>query len=285
MAKNNRSGFLFMFIIFLLLGVIIYTYRDKFYVLLNTGISSGKKIINQKLEKKNSDKIATEKIDLLNKKNSDKNQKKDVKEKIFENIDDIKTNINNIKEKVTNKDLEKKQDENNNLTDIKEKTEKVVKKDIKESNKNIENNNVKFHNKNRKIYFSKLSNDEKLILVSVDRNISYIDTPLTETIKTLLNGPNNNEKTRSVITNIPDNTKLISVWIKNNTAYINFSNDFEFNSFGKDSTITQIKQVVYTATEFSNVKYVQILIDGKIKKYLGGEGVLIEKPFSRSDFS
>ena len=294
--KNNRSGFLFMFIIFLLLGVIIYTYRDKFYVLFNTGVSSGKKIINKKLGKKDSDDIATEKIDLLNKKNKENNkikEKKDIQEKIFKNIDDIKININNIKEKVSNNNnVEKKQEENKKIVDNKEKIEEdkkiekiSIKKEIKEDKKSIEKDSIKLHNKNGKVYFSRLSNDEKLILIGVNRNISYINTPLTETIKTLLQGPTYNEKSSNVITNIPNNTKLISIWIKNNTAFINFSNEFEYNSYGKDSTITQIKQVVYTATEFSNVKYVQILINGQIKKYLGGEGVLIGKPFSRSDFS
>ena len=119
----------------------------------------------------------------------------------------------------------------------------------------------------------------------VDRTVFYFNTPLTETLKSLLSGPQGNEKNIEMITNITNNTKLLSVTIKNNTAFINFSEEFELNSYGRDSTITQIKQVVYTATEFPNVKNVQILINGQIKKYLGGEGVLINKPYSRNDFS
>jgi spore germination protein GerM len=312
--KNNRSGFLFMFIIFLLLGVIIYTYRDKFFVLFNTGVTSGKNIINKKFEKKDSDDIATEKIDLMNKKNNKEQDKKNVQKNLFKNIDGIKKNINDIKEKVSNKvKTDKTENTEKNEEKVEEKNTEYSKKEKKEIVQNkekntnkIENNdstNIKntneikkenkidktkknnLHSKNSRVYFSKLSNDEKLILVGVNRNIIYDNTPLTETIKILLNGPSNNEKSSDLITNIPNNTKLISIWIKNNTAYINFSNEFQYNSYGKDSTITQIKQVVYTATEFSNVKYVQILINGKIKKYLGGEGILIEKPFSRSDFS
>ncbi len=286
--KHNRSGFLFMLIIFLLFGIIIYTYKDKFYVLFNTGVSSGKKIINEKFDKKDTDKIAKEKIDLLNKEKNKSNDNNEIKEKIFENIDDIKNNVNNLKEKVSNNNEKNKKE---NIEIIKNdkientKTEKITKKETNNIKEIDKDNNIKTHNRNSKVYFSKLTNDEKLILVSVKRNISYINTPLTETIKTLLAGPNYNEKSSALITNIPNQTKLISVAIKNNTAYINFSNEFEFNSFGKDATIAQLQQVVYTATEFTNVKYVQILINGKIKKYLGGEGVIIEKPFSRSDFS
>ncbi len=306
MAKKSRSGFLFMFVIFLLLGVIIYTYRDRFSVLLNTGISSGKKIINEKFNKKDADKLANEKIDIMNKKNNDNNIKKDTKEKLFDNINDIKTNINKIKEKVSENESDKQKEgkienevekQNNvKIIDDTEKQKEVKNINEPEKNENFSNitinkdadnkeDNTKLHYKDSKIYLSKLDNSENLIIVSVNRNVSYINTPLTETLKTLLEGPNNNERSLNFITNIPNNTKLLSVTVKDNTAYINFSNEFEYNSYGKDSTITQLKQVVYTATEFSNVKYVQILINGKIKKYLGGEGIIIEKPFSRSDFS
>lgn len=305
MAKKSRSGFLFMFIIFLLLGIIIYAYRDRFSVLLNTGITSGKKLINEKMKKNDTDKIANDKIDQINKKN-DNYPKKDTKEKLFDNINNIKTNINNIKEKVSENESEKqteikkvneaekqdnlkkiiepeKQKEVKNITEH-EKIENISTKTISKENTNQEKNS-NIHYKDSKIYLSKIDNSDNLIIISVNRNVSYIDTPLTETLKILLKGPNNSERSMNVITNIPNNTKLLSVAVKDNTAFINFSTEFEYNSFGKEATITQLKQVVYTATEFSNVKFVQILINGKIKKYLGGEGVLIEKPFTRSDFS
>jgi spore germination protein GerM len=43
-------------------------------------------------------------------------------------------------------------------------------------------------------------------------------------------------------------------------------------------------QVVYTATAFSTVDSVQILIDGEKKEYLGSEGVWIGSPLARSSF-
>ena len=42
-------------------------------------------------------------------------------------------------------------------------------------------------------------------------------------------------------------------------------------------------QIVYTATEYSTVNSVQILIDGQKKEYLS-EGVWIGSPLSRSSF-
>jgi spore germination protein GerM len=48
--------------------------------------------------------------------------------------------------------------------------------------------------------------------------------------------------------------------------------------------VAELKQVVYTATEFPTVENVQILVEGEISKYLGPEGVAIDKPLSRGSF-
>ncbi len=109
--------------------------------------------------------------------------------------------------------------------------------------------------------------------------------PLTETLKQLLYGPTASEKSNSLITNIPDKTTLLSVSIRNNIAYVNLSKEFEYNPSGKESTLAQLKQIVYTTTEFPNIKSVQILIEDKVKTYLGGEGIIINKPISRNDFN
>lgn len=278
MAARGRSGFLFMLIIFALLGIIIYTYKDRFSVLFNTGYSTGKDFVEKNFGKKDKDgdKMITEKIDLLDKKNRDV-----AKEKIKKNLEGIKDNIdyikkNVIKHEVAKKDNKEIKQETNNQED------NIIKKSKQDSK---EKEDKKRHYRKSRLYFSVIQNDDKLKLVSVNRSISYIDTPLTETLKSLLAGPNSNEKSSKFITNIPNNTQLLSVSIKNNIAYINLSKEFEFNSYGKESTIAQIKQIIYTATEFSNVKSVKFLINGQAKTYLGGEGILINKPLARSDFS
>lgn len=296
MAVKNRSGFLFIFIIIILLGVIIFAYKDKFSVLLNTGVSSGKKLADKnsgKNKNSNIDKIASDKIKLMNKKENTNQDNNDVKEKIKDNIEDIKENIIEIKDKIKNSNEIKKDNNNQNKENI-----NIVKKD-QTKDENIENNKKENSNdisiksndqqktkiKTGKVFFGKINNDDKIKIVGVERDVSYFDAPLTETLKVLLQGPTSKEKNYDIITNIPQNTRLLSVSVKDNVAYINFSKEFEYNGFGKESSIAQIKQVVYTATEFSNVKYVQFLIDGKVKKYLGGEGLTISRPLSRNDFS
>jgi spore germination protein GerM len=69
--------------------------------------------------------------------------------------------------------------------------------------------------------------------------------------------------------------------IQGNTAYINFSEDFLFNTYGIEGYAGQIRQVVWTATEFASVKDVQILVEGKRVDYLG-EGIWIGSPLDRN---
>jgi len=267
--RNNRSGFLFISIILILLGLILYAYKDKLSVFFNTNFSQSKEYLAKKFkfnDKKSNDSInIIEKIDLLEKKDTKKNEGT---AKITES------------QKEEKKSIEKKETAENSA----DKSNKIISDN--EKAKNEKNNlNEKMNSQSKKLYFSKLNANDSLDMVSVDRTIYYTNMPLTETLKLLLNGPTAAEKAGSIITNIPDKTSLLSVSIRNNIAYVNLSKDFEYNGSGKESTVAQLKQIVYTTTEFSNIKSVQILIDDKVKTYLGGEGVIINKPISRSDFN
>jgi spore germination protein GerM len=78
--------------------------------------------------------------------------------------------------------------------------------------------------------------------------------------------------------------RLRKAQVKDGTAYLDFSEDFRFNSLGKEGLSAQLEQVVYSATEFPTVKRVQILLEGKTEDYLGPEGLFIGKPLSRDSF-
>jgi spore germination protein GerM len=291
MAKNTkrRSGFLFILVIFILIGIIVFAYRDKFAVFFNTSFNAGRDFFSKKFsgnKKEREEKIT--KIDLFGKKDSskttentkDNEQLKSEVEKLKESINEIKDKLDDKVQNNKNQTLVNKKEEKNNFQEITGNT------DTKKQNMQVQSKNQNnIHNKTSYVYFSMISNDDKLKLVKVKREINYIDMPLTETLKSLLKGPNNDEKSKSIITNIPENTKLISVTIKNNIAYINLTKEFEYNRFGKDATINQLKQIVYTTTEFENIKAVQFLIEGKVKTYLGGEGITINKPINRNDLS
>jgi len=285
MAKKRRSGLLLLSIILLLLGVIIYAYRDKFSVLFNTGFSSSKNFFKEKFAKKekkedsnNENNLIKEKIELLEEKFNKKNNLEDDVEKIKEDFKKIKKEINDDEKSSQINDNERKPDNIN----IKEEN---IKEKQETKRTELKKEEVKYNSRLSIIYFSKVLDDDTYKLISVKRTVRYTNTPLTETLKSLLQGPNTDERSASIITNIPTNTKILSVYIKNNIAYIDLSKDFQYNSYGRESTLAQLKQIVYTTTEFSNISSVQFLIEGKVQTYLGGEGVLINKPLSRNDFS
>lgn len=83
---------------------------------------------------------------------------------------------------------------------------------------------------------------------------------------------------------IPEGTKLLSATITDKTAYLNFSEEFQYNKYGVEGYLGQLMQIVYTATSFSSIESVQFLINGQKETYLGGEGVWIGSPLPRSTF-
>lgn len=138
--------------------------------------------------------------------------------------------------------------------------------------------------RNGKLYFIAVDENGVISLQAVTRPIKFRDSPLTQTMQELLNGLLPSELNRELLTLIPEETEILWVRVENKVAYINFNEAFRFNSLGLEGYVAQLKQIVYTATEFPTVDSVQILIEGKSYEYLGPEGVFIGKPLSRSSF-
>jgi germination protein M len=135
-----------------------------------------------------------------------------------------------------------------------------------------------------RLFFISVTEDGQINMKGVIRAVEYVDAPLTATLGALLQGPTTAEVNRGLISLISPQTRINSVYIKGATAYIDVNEAFRFNSLGKEGMVAELKQVVYTATEFPTVKTVQILIEGEVSKYLGPEGVRIDKPLSRGSF-
>ena len=83
---------------------------------------------------------------------------------------------------------------------------------------------------------------------------------------------------------IPKDTKLLSAKVQDGIAYLNFNDALEFNQDGVVGKNLSLEQIVFTATAFSTVKSVQILIEGKKQDYLGSEGTWIGSPLSRANY-
>ncbi|MCX7788252.1 MAG: GerMN domain-containing protein [Spirochaetes bacterium] len=141
------------------------------------------------------------------------------------------------------------------------------------------------HTRNSKLYFVRISESGKPELFPVERKISYRSAPLSETLKELLKGPLPTEKEGGISSLIPSGTEIKSVNIRDGIAYIDLSESFRFNPFGSEGYHTQVRQIVFTVTEFPGIQGVQFLVEGKKLDYLSPEGVYIGKPLSRESFN
>lgn len=134
------------------------------------------------------------------------------------------------------------------------------------------------------LYFITVNSDGSISRKQIKRTLPKTDSPLTNSINSLLKGLEQENVNQNTMTLIPEGTKLISASVKDGIATLNFTENFEYNSFGVEGYIGQLMQIVYTATEFPTVKSVQFLIEGEHKDYLGSEGQWIGSPLSRLSF-
>ncbi|MCR4821757.1 MAG: GerMN domain-containing protein [Treponema sp.] len=134
----------------------------------------------------------------------------------------------------------------------------------------------------KKICFVAIDSDGPVVRKQVSRSVSK-DSPMGDALNMLLKGPSATEEKTGCRSLIPEGTRLLSASVKNGVAILNFSEEFQFNQFGAEGSLAQLMQVVYTATEFSTVKSVQIMIEGQKRDYLT-EGVWIGSPLTRGSF-
>ncbi|MCL2791723.1 MAG: GerMN domain-containing protein [Spirochaetaceae bacterium] len=134
------------------------------------------------------------------------------------------------------------------------------------------------------LYFIAITEDGSIHLRKTTRSIRFADSPLTATMNSLLSGVSSLELNNNHISLIPENTRLNRLWVVDGTAYMDFNENFLFNSFGREGYIGQLQQIIYSATEFPTVNRVQILIAGRTMNYLGATGIYIGKPLTRASF-
>ena len=137
--------------------------------------------------------------------------------------------------------------------------------------------------RDRALHFIRVESDGSVLRVRADRRLPASDSPLRDVIQALIAGPNAEETQRDLISLIPGGTRLLSITIRGDTAYINFNEDFQYNTYGAEGYNGQLRQIVFTATEFPNVRDVQILIEGSRVDYIG-ESFWIGSPLSREMF-
>ncbi|MDR0997646.1 MAG: GerMN domain-containing protein [Treponema sp.] len=133
----------------------------------------------------------------------------------------------------------------------------------------------------RAVYFARIDAEGTILRTRVIRRLPSSDSPLMDSLRALIAGPNAEEERQGLRSLIPSATRLLpATTVRGSTAYISFSEDFQYNTFGVEGYAAQLRQVIWTATEFPNVKDVQILIEGRRIDYLG-EGIWIGSPLNR----
>lgn len=135
-----------------------------------------------------------------------------------------------------------------------------------------------------RLYFAAVDPAGSIAVTGVTRSTDKSAAPLTETLASLLAGPDATESNRGLITLIPAAVTLNRVYVRERVAYVDVSESFRFNRLGREGLNIQLQQVVYSATQFPNVEQVQILIDGQRIDYLASEGTFVGKPIGREAF-
>ena len=130
--------------------------------------------------------------------------------------------------------------------------------------------------KNVKIFVT----DSKGKLRSVNRKC---DTSLEKScfafaIKELISAPTRWEKNKGLSSEIPSNTKILSVREGSNNILIDLSPAFESGG-GAESIYIRVRQLIKTSQANTNLP-VFLYINGRQADVIGGEGIMIKQPLS-----
>ncbi len=158
--------------------------------------------------------------------------------------------------------------------------------DKTDSGKTVVTDNLKTKEYKAVLYFAKINEQDGSVKpVPVTRTIKFKDSPITRTIESLISGPTADERHRGITSFIPDETELISARIQNGYLTLNFSSKFEENYSGREAILLELSQVVLTSFNFTQVTKLSILIEGKRKRYITGEGIPLKEVYTKQDLS
>ena len=104
-----------------------------------------------------------------------------------------------------------------------------------------------------------------------------------DALTALLSGVTGSESEMGLSSAIPEGTTLLGVGVANGIASIDLSGEFESGG-GSLSVLGRVAQVVYTATWFEDINAVEFLIEGVPVDVLTGEGLIVDRPQTRSDY-
>jgi immunoglobulin-like protein involved in spore germination/sporulation and spore germination protein len=99
----------------------------------------------------------------------------------------------------------------------------------------------------------------------------------------VLRGPTAKEAAAGLTTEIPAGTRLLGVDVAGGVATVDLSGEFD-DGGGSASMLGRLAQVVYTVTQMSIASRVRFRIEGEPVEVFSSEGIVLDRPQSRSDF-
>ena len=133
-----------------------------------------------------------------------------------------------------------------------------------------------------KLYFIQIDDRSEKTYLSTVKRRARSNNPLKDSLNMLISGPTRLEKERGLLTAVPSNLRVRDLRVRGNTAVIDFNSAIEEGGAG-NILITRIDQIVYTATQFKNIKNIEIRINGQKRNTLGSDGLAISGPLHRSE--
>ncbi|HET6910249.1 MAG TPA: GerMN domain-containing protein [Mycobacteriales bacterium] len=118
-------------------------------------------------------------------------------------------------------------------------------------------------------------------LVPEVRRVVGLNVP-SESLRALLLGPTPAESAAGVASEIPPQTRLISLDLRGKVALVDLGSDF--GSAGGSQQVLAVAQIVYTLTASRVITAVEFSIDGRRIEVPDGSGSLSTAPRTRGDY-
>ena len=142
-----------------------------------------------------------------------------------------------------------------------------------ETQKNIKEAGVEYVS----IYLLFVKQNGENVFTKIPRELPKNKNKLTFAITELLKGPNASELSQKYYSEIPAETKLLSVMENEDKVIINLTSNFQYGG-GSDSLYSRVQQLLKTVLANSPKKEVYLYLNGKQADVLGGEGLMIKQP-------
>jgi spore germination protein GerM len=117
------------------------------------------------------------------------------------------------------------------------------------------------------------------LLRSTLRDVATGATPL---ITSLLAGPNPDELASRLVTNIPQETQLLSTDSSGDVLFVDVSP--EITELSGDLLVLAVAQIVFTATEIDGVRAVRLRVNGQDQRWPKGDGETLDRALTEYDF-